>query len=41
MYVALEWCFNSKFCVLENPMRIMLGIIMKKAKNQNAAGERL
>ena len=35
MYVPVELYFNSKFCVSANPMRIMLGIMMKKAKNQN------
>ena len=40
MDFPLEWYFNSEFCVLANPMRIMLGIMIKKAKNQNATGER-
>ena len=40
MDVPLEWYFNSEFRILENPMRIMLGIMMKKTKNQNATGER-
>ena len=39
MYDPVELYFNSEFCVLGNPMRIMLGIMMKKAKNQNATGE--
>ena len=40
MYVPVDLYFNSEFCVSANPMRIMLGIMMKKAKNQNATGER-
>ena len=40
MYVPVELYFNSEFCVLAKPMRIMLGIMIKKAKNQNATGER-
>ena len=36
---AVELYFNGEFCVSANPIRIMLGII-KKAKNQNATGER-
>ena len=40
MYVPVELYFNSEFCVSANPMRIMLGIMMKKAKNQNTTGER-
>ena len=40
MYVPVKLYFNSEFCVSANPMRIMLGIMMKKAKNQNATGER-
>ena len=39
MNVPLEWYFNSEFCVSANPMRIMLGIMIKKAKNQNATRE--
>ena len=40
MYFSLKWYFNSEFCVLANSIRIMLGIVMKKDKNQNATGER-
>ena len=40
MYVPVDLYFNSEFCVLANPIRIILGIMMKKAKNQNATGER-
>ena len=40
MYGTVEKYFSSHFCVLANPMRIMLGIVMKKAKNQNTTGER-
>ena len=40
MYVAIELQFNSGFGVSENPMRIMLGIMIKKAKSQNETGER-
>ncbi len=40
MYLPLEWYFNSEFCVLALLMRKMLGIMMKKTKNQNATGER-
>ena len=40
MYVPVELYLNSEFCVSANLMRIMLGIMMKKAKNQNATGER-
>ena len=40
MHVPAELYFNSEFYVPANPMRIMLGIMMKKAKNQNATGER-
>ena len=40
MYIVVEFYFNSEFCVSANPMRIMLGIMMKKAKNQNTTGER-
>ena len=40
MYIAVELYFNSEFCVSANPMRIMLGIMMKKAKNQITTGER-
>ena len=40
MDVPLEWYFNSEFCASANPMRIMLGIMMKKAKNQVATEER-
>ena len=40
MDFPLEWYFNSEFCVSANPMRIMLGIMIKKAKNQNATGDR-
>ena len=40
MYVPVELYLNSEFCVSANPMRIMLDIMMKKAKNQNATGER-
>ena len=39
MYVPVELYFCSEFCVLANPMTIMLGIMMK-AKNQIATGER-
>lgn len=37
---TVEKYISSDFCVLANPMRIMLGIVMKKAKNQNTTGER-
>ena len=40
MYVPIELYFNIEFCVSANPMKIMLSIMMKKAKNQNATGER-
>ena len=40
MYVPVELHFNSESCVSANSMRIMLGIMMKKAKNQNTTGER-
>ena len=40
MYVPIELYFNSEFFISANPMKIMLGIMMKKAKNQNATGER-
>ena len=32
MYVSVELYFNSEFCASANPMRIMHGIMMKKAK---------
>ena len=32
MYVSVELYFNIEFCVSANPMRIMQGIMMKKAK---------
>ena len=35
-----KYYFNSDFCILANQIRIMLGIVMKKAKNQNTTGER-
>ena len=34
MFVPVELYFNSEFCVSANPMRIMLGIMMKKVKNK-------
>ena len=34
MYVPVDLYFNSEFWVSANPIRIMLGIMMKKAKNQ-------
>ena len=40
MYGPVEKYFSSDICVLANPMRIMLSIVMKKAKNQNTTGER-
>ena len=40
MNVPVELHFNSETCVSANPMRIMLGIMMKKAKNQITTGER-
>ena len=40
MYVSVELYFCSEFCVLAKPMRIMHGIVMKKAKNQNTTEER-
>ena len=40
MYIPVELYFNSEFYISANPMRIMLGIMMKKAKNQNTTGER-
>ena len=40
MYGTVEKYFSSDFCVLANLMRIMRGIMIKKAKNQNATGER-
>ena len=40
MYVPIELYFNSEFFISANPMKIMLGIMMKKAKNQNATGEK-
>ncbi len=40
MYVPVELYFNSEFFISANPMKIMLGIMMKKAKNQNATGEK-
>ena len=40
MYIPVELYFNSEFGVSAYPMRIMLGIMMKKAKNQNTTGER-
>ena len=32
MYVPLKWYLNSEFCVSANLIRIMLGIMIKKAK---------
>ena len=34
MYSPVEKYFSSDCCVLANPMRIMLGIVMKNAKNK-------
>ena len=40
MYGLVEKYFSNDFCILANRMKKMLGIVMKKAKNQNATGER-
>ena len=40
MYSSVEKYLSSDFCVLANLMRIMLGIVLKEAKNQNTTGER-
>ena len=40
MNVPVELHLNSETCVSANLMRIMLGIVVKKAKNQNTTGER-
>ena len=40
MYGPVEKYFSNDFCVLAYPMRIMPGIVMKKAKNQNTTEER-
>ena len=40
MYGSVEKYLSSDFCVLANLMRIMLGIVLKEAKNQNTTGER-
>ena len=34
MNSPLENYLSNDFCVLANPMRKMIGIVMKKAKNQ-------